>query len=198
MQGGDVLLEREFLDALDRFRLQCGDEAQVAAFALFGQLQVRLAVGQHVTALVADVGFAEADRDALAVARDACVADVLVAEQAAQVGSGSVEPLGERPFMSTCSRKCTPPRRSRPRYIGRACMPVSHFGEADSRLSAITYCGSCASGLNCFSSKSFAFSWVSVSLSRTLTPLASRKMPSWTTPAVFSVVSTRSSVFGRP
>lgn len=40
----------------------------------------------------------EADRDALTVARDAGVADVLVAEQAAQVGSGGVKPLGQRPL----------------------------------------------------------------------------------------------------
>jgi hypothetical protein len=38
--------------------------------------------------------------------------------------------LVSAPFMSTCSRKCTPPRRSRPRYIGRACSAVSHCGEA--------------------------------------------------------------------
>ena len=40
------------------------------------------------------------------------------------------------PFMSTCNRKCTPPRRSRPRYMGSARMEVSHCGEEDSRLSA--------------------------------------------------------------
>ncbi len=46
--------------------------------------------------------------------------------------------LSTAPFMSTCSRKCTPPRRSRPRYIGSACSDVSHFGEPDSRFSATT------------------------------------------------------------
>ena len=39
-------------------------------------------------------------------------------------------------FMSTCSRKCTPPRRSSPRYMGSAPMAVSQRGELDSRLSA--------------------------------------------------------------
>ncbi len=39
-------------------------------------------------------------------------------------------------FMSTCNRKCTPPRKSRPRYIGRALMLVSQLGEFDKRLSA--------------------------------------------------------------
>ncbi|MCY1229233.1 hypothetical protein D9M72_415900 [compost metagenome] len=46
--------------------------------------------------------------------------------------------LSTAPFMSTCSRKCTPPRRSRPRYIGSACMAVSQRGEPDSRFSATT------------------------------------------------------------
>ena len=32
--------------------------------------------------------------------------------------------LFSAPAMSTCSRKCTPPRRSRPRYIGSACSAV--------------------------------------------------------------------------
>ena len=39
-------------------------------------------------------------------------------------------------FMSTCIRKCTPPRRSRPRYIGSACSRASQVGERGSRFSA--------------------------------------------------------------
>jgi hypothetical protein len=39
-------------------------------------------------------------------------------------------------FMSTCIRKCTPPRRSRPRYIGSARMRAIQVGERDSRFSA--------------------------------------------------------------
>ena len=39
-------------------------------------------------------------------------------------------------LVSTCRRKCTPPRRSRPRYIGSAWIAVSQVGEAESRLSA--------------------------------------------------------------
>ncbi|CFN76325.1 Uncharacterised protein [Bordetella pertussis] len=41
--------------------------------------------------------------------------------------------------MSTCSRKCTPPRRSRPRYMGLGSNQPSdriQGGEAGSRLSA--------------------------------------------------------------
>jgi len=44
--------------------------------------------------------------------------------------------LSSAAFMSTCSRKCTPPRRSSPRYIGTAPIAASHCGDADSRLSA--------------------------------------------------------------
>ena len=41
-------------------------------------------------------------------------------------------------FMSTCIRKWTPPRRSRPRYIGSAWMAVSQRGDAATRFSATT------------------------------------------------------------
>ncbi|MCY1548679.1 hypothetical protein D9M68_848030 [compost metagenome] len=46
--------------------------------------------------------------------------------------------LSMAPFMSTCSRKSTPPRRSRPRYIGNACSDVSQAGERETRFSATT------------------------------------------------------------
>ena len=39
-------------------------------------------------------------------------------------------------FMSTCIRKCTPPRRSSPRYIGKACTAAKARGERESRFSA--------------------------------------------------------------
>ena len=102
--------------------------------------------------------------------------------------------LVSAPFMSTSSRKCTPPRRSRPRYIGRAPKLVSHCGELDSRFSATTYCGSAGSGLNCFSNRSLTLSWVSVSFRRTFTPLVSRKVPLLSMLAALSVLSTRSRV----
>ena len=98
------------------------------------------------------------------------------------------------PSISTCSRKCTPPRRSRPRYIGSAPSEVSHCGELESRFRAMTYFGSLASGLNCFSRTSLALSWVSVSFRRTLTPLVSRKAPLFSMPASLSVLLTRPSV----
>ncbi|MNT88353.1 hypothetical protein D3C72_2289060 [compost metagenome] len=40
--------------------------------------------------------------------------------------------------MSTCSMKCTPPRRSRPRYMGMACIEVSHLGDSENMFSATT------------------------------------------------------------
>ena len=64
--------------------------------------------------------------------------------------------------MSTCSMKCTPPRRSRPRYIGAARSADSHVGEPDSRFSATTYGGSLGSGTRAFWIASLALSWVSV------------------------------------
>ena len=39
-----------------------------------------------------------------------------------------------RAFMSTCSRKCTPPRRSSPRYIGSAPSAVSQFGDVGQQV----------------------------------------------------------------
>ena len=41
-------------------------------------------------------------------------------------------------FKSTCSKKCTPPRKSRPKYIGRARSSPSQRGEADKRFRATT------------------------------------------------------------
>ncbi len=40
------------------------------------------------------------------------------------LGEGFGLLVDARRFMSTCSRKSTPPRRSRPRYIGKACSAV--------------------------------------------------------------------------
>ena len=97
-------------------------------------------------------------------------------------------------FMSTCSRKCTPPRRSRPRYIGSACRRVSHCGESDSRFSATIQLGSCGSVLSARPITSLARNWVSVSRKRTLTELLSRNRPVFSMPAAFSAASTRARV----
>ncbi len=43
--------------------------------------------------------------------------------------------LSSAAFRSTCSRKCTPPRRSRPRYIGLALSAVSQRGARATRFS---------------------------------------------------------------
>ena len=39
-------------------------------------------------------------------------------------------------FMSTCNKKCTPPRKSKPKYIGLAPTLRSQSGERESRLRA--------------------------------------------------------------
>ena len=72
-------------------------------------------------------------------------------------------------FMSTCIRKCTPPRKSRPRYIGNAWIAVSQRGESATRLSATTYVESSALGFSAFCSASFARSCASLSDTRTRT-----------------------------
>ncbi len=48
VQRRDVLLQREFAQALDRFRLERGDQPRLGRVALFGEDQVRLAVGDRV------------------------------------------------------------------------------------------------------------------------------------------------------
>jgi hypothetical protein len=135
VQGGDVLLEREFADLQLRFGFSVANQLEVAAFALLGEQQIGLAVGDGgIACLVAGFGVSRKRIDqALAFTADAGVAQVLVAQHGAQVG-GQVESrrLVSAPFMSTCSRKCTPPRRSRPRYIGSACsagQPLRRGGE---------------------------------------------------------------------
>ena len=41
-------------------------------------------------------------------------------------------------FMSTCNIKCTPPRKSKPKYMGAACKAVNHSGERDNKFKATT------------------------------------------------------------
>ena len=84
--------------------------------------------------------------------------------------------------MSTCIRKCTPPRRSRPRYMGAARRAASHCGVRGTRFSATTKLGSAASRLSARSTTSLALSWVSVSAKRARTvklfcPVASMLTP---------------------
>ena len=63
-------------------------------------------------------------------------------------------PLKESSFlvraacMSTCNMKCTPPRKSRPRYIGAAFKVDNQVGVRGIKFSATTYAGLAASGLS--------------------------------------------------
>ena len=89
-----------------------------------------------------------ARRRSAPVARDARVVDLLLAQQRADVGRRSgPRALSSAAFMSTCSRKWTPPRRSRPRYIGSAPIDASQRGEVGSRLSATMYSALSGCGL---------------------------------------------------
>ena len=62
---------------------------------MLGEAHVRLGVHQRGAGLVAIVVFAEANHDALVVAIDAAVANILVTQQGANIGGGGVKPLGQ-------------------------------------------------------------------------------------------------------
>src|SRR6266852_343133 len=96
VQRLDVLLERELLRALLRFRAERGDEAQLAAQAGIGELQVGELLGDERARLVAGLGVAEADHYAVALARDASVTHVLVAQLRTDVASVAIELFSER------------------------------------------------------------------------------------------------------
>ena len=98
VQGRDVLLDGEFLDALLRGRFQCANQLEIAAVLGIEQRQVGGTVADGQFGLVARLGIAELDHHGVALAVDPSVTDVLVAQQAAQVGGRGVEPLGQRAF----------------------------------------------------------------------------------------------------
>ena len=91
-------LMAKLLDALQRRRLQRGDQSELAAFTLVGKLQVWLTVVQRGTGLDAGFLIAETDDDAFAFAVDTPVTNRLVAHQAAQVGADRVQALGQSAF----------------------------------------------------------------------------------------------------
>jgi hypothetical protein len=94
-------------------------------------------------------------------------------------------------FMSTCIRKCTPPRRSRPRYIGSARTLAIHFGERETRLSATMYGASFGSEISALLIASRALSWVSVSAKRARTDVPSSATKSAFRLADFNASCTR-------
>jgi hypothetical protein len=94
-------------------------------------------------------------------------------------------------FISTCIRKCTPPRKSRPRYIGNARRLAIHFGERDTRFSATMYGASLGSAISALAIASRAFSCVSVSAKRARTEVPSRATKSALTLAAFNASCTR-------
>src|SRR5258706_7484315 len=96
VQSLDVLLEREFLRALLRLGADRADEAQLAPQAGIGEQQVRYLLADHRARLVAGLCVAGADHDAVALARDAGVTHVLVAQLRANVPGEAFRPLGDR------------------------------------------------------------------------------------------------------
>jgi hypothetical protein len=81
-------------------------------------LQIGELVSDQVARGCARGRVAEADLDGLAVAADAAMADVLVAQCRADVAGRTPPSWSSAACMSTCSMKCTPPRKSSPRYMG--------------------------------------------------------------------------------
>src|SRR5207247_10874882 len=96
VQRLDVLLECELLRALLRLGPDRGDEAQLAARAGVGELQVRKLLDYDRARLVAGLGVAETDHDAIAYARDSGVTHVLVAQLRAHGPGETVRPLAHR------------------------------------------------------------------------------------------------------
>ena len=93
--------------------------------------------------------------------------------------------------MSTCKVKCTPPRKSRPRYMGLACKAASQAGEREIRFSATTYEGSLGSGIRAFSSTPLALSCSSSLSKRARIEPPSKVMAKGLTSACANKLSTR-------
>ena len=123
VQRGDVLLAARCRGPRARVcGLSVGDQLQVAAVGRFGDRQV--GHGRRASTVArarAGLVVAEADLDA-ARPRARCRRGGRSCRAAAPRTSPVLlsRRLVSACFMSTCSRKCTPPRRSRPRYIGSA------------------------------------------------------------------------------
>ena len=96
VQRLDVLLERGFLDPLLSLGADRGDEAQLAARAGVGELQVGELLGDERARPVAGLGVAELNGDAVAFARDPGMAHILVAQLRTDIPDIAVELLGER------------------------------------------------------------------------------------------------------
>jgi len=95
VQGGDVLLEGRFLDGLLGQRRQGGGELEVGTVLALGELQVVVGRHDHGAGTALGLGLTELHDHALAVTADPGVADILVAQQAAEVAGGGVEALGD-------------------------------------------------------------------------------------------------------
>ena len=95
-QRRHVLLDGEFLDALDRFRLEGGDHFEIFAFSLISQQQIGLIVLEDDSRFGAGIAVAEANGQAFAFPGDAGMPNVLVPQQATQIAADRVEALGQR------------------------------------------------------------------------------------------------------
>ena len=95
-ERSDVLLERRVLDALLGFGPDGGVQARLRRVAGVQELEIGQRLGERPLRLLARFGVAEPDDDRAALAGDARVANVLVAQRRAHVAGERVEPFGER------------------------------------------------------------------------------------------------------
>src|SRR5260363_392768 len=167
-QGKNVLLQRIFLHRGARFgRKRAGQRNALIRIRLcYLPLQFTDVAGKRSARFFRGIPVCERNHNLLINAADAAAADGAFAQQRARFASASSF-LASAPAISTCNWKCTPPRKSRPKYMGRAYSALSQAGEALCRLSATIYAGSEASGFRLFDSSSLTRNWVSVSASRT-------------------------------
>ncbi len=168
-QDGDVLRDRAVLDALLRLGLEPGDQrSSPPASPTSRTARSGNAFSISTSRLVA-LGVSRKRSTTFWPSRPTPVYWMLfsrIRERMSVVKRSAA--LSSAPFMSTCSRKCTPPRRSRPRYIGSA--PIDESQAASARAGSARRCSPRRTAT---AARPCALSWVSGSAKRTLTPVAS-------------------------
>jgi hypothetical protein len=163
VQGGDVLLEREFAD----LQLACGFSVATSLRSLPSPWSVSSRSGWLSAMAARALSRVSASRKRMTSARlhgHAAVAQVLVAQHGAQVGRGRVEALGQRALHVDLQQEVHAATQVEAEVHRQRMQRGQPLRRAASRFRATTYCGSAGSGLKAFPG-SLAFSWVSVSLS---------------------------------
>ena len=135
VQRGDVLPATACSCVLRASGLSTPESLNSAPSGAVGPGQVGQLVGQQVARAGQRLAVAEADVDAVA-ARDAGVAQVLVAQRCGCRRSAPRRAWSAPPSCRPAGRKCTPPRRIQAQVHRQRDCSASQCGERDSRLSA--------------------------------------------------------------